>query len=120
MIGGIRRAQKFEETKAFKDMGVTPPYLEFDNCPHEVNSDGYWEHVFRHLTFTVFHICGTCKMGSKDDPTAVVDPSLRVRGLENVRVVDVSVMPHLTSGNTNAPTIMMAEKGADMIKQGKY
>ncbi|XP_077980064.1 alcohol dehydrogenase [acceptor]-like [Glandiceps talaboti] len=120
MIRGVRIVQKLAETKAFKDMDVTPSYYEFDNCPHEMDSDEYWEHVIRHATFTIWHVCGTCKMGSKDDPSAVVDPSLRVRGLENVRVIDASVMPHLTSGNTNAPTIMIAEKGADMIKQGKY
>jgi choline dehydrogenase len=64
---------------------------------------------------TIFHPVGTARMGRNEDPMAVVDHHLRVIGLDRLRVVDASVMPSITSGNTNAPTMMIAEKGAAMM-----
>ena len=70
------------------------------------------------IASTIFHPVGTAKMGRADDPMAVVDSHLRVRGVAGLRVVDASVMPTITSGNTNSPTLMMAEKAARWIAQG--
>ena len=68
---------------------------------------------------TIFHPIGTAKMGLPSDPLAVVDERLRVMGMERLRVIDASVMPTITSGNTNSPTVMIAEKGAAMVLQDR-
>jgi choline dehydrogenase len=67
---------------------------------------------------TVFHCVGTCRMGTDADPDAVVDSQLRVRGVEGLRVIDASVMPTVTSANTNAAALMIGERGARMILRG--
>jgi choline dehydrogenase-like flavoprotein len=67
------------------------------------------------LGTTIFHPVGTAKMGVETDPHAVLDERLRVRGIEGLRVIDASAMPRITSGNTNSPTIMIAEKGSAMV-----
>ena len=80
-----------------------------------VQSDAEIDAFVRRHVESAYHPCGTCRMGSADDAMAVVDPETRVRGLEGLRVVDSSIMPSVTTGNLNAPTIMLAEKAADHI-----
>jgi choline dehydrogenase len=91
-------------------------YIAFENNPGDkVQSYDEWLDFARGNGQTTYHVIGTCKMGS--DPMAVVDDRLRVHGIAGLRVIDASIMPTVPSGNTNAPTIMVAEKGADLIKQ---
>ncbi|MBU6377577.1 MAG: choline dehydrogenase [Gammaproteobacteria bacterium] len=80
-----------------------------------VSSDAEIDAFVRRHVESAYHPCGTCRMGGRDDPLAVVDPETRVRGIAGLRVVDSSIMPSITTGNLNAPTIMLAEKAADHI-----
>ena len=82
----------------------------------DVQTDSEWTEYLRLQSFRPYHPVGTCRMGSDDD--AVVDPELRLRGIEGLRVVDASVFPAITSGNTNAPVVMVAERAADLILKG--
>ena len=83
---------------------------------HPIYSRLYMQCMAQTLTSTIYHPVGTCKMGLIDDITTVVDPELRVKGIKRLRIVDGSVMPVITSGNTNAPIIMIGEKAADIIQ----
>ena len=93
------------------------PYRGAELAPGDaVAADEQIDAWVRATAETIYHPVGTCRMGAKDDARAVVDAQLRVRGLGGLRVIDASVMPTLISSNTNAPTIMIAEKAADMIR----
>ena len=119
LLKGIRIAEKMFATSAFHAFREhnNSKLAEHTNCPHPVGSDDFWRWVIRQITLTIYHPTSTCKMGGLSDGNRVVDERLKVVGMKNLRVVDASVMPEVTSGNTNAPVIMIAEKAADMIKE---
>lgn len=111
IIEVIRMARRLMREDAF-----APYFIEETFPGHDVGDDETEILNFaRTMGGTAFHHTGTAKMGPKDDPQAVVDARLRLRGGQNLRVVDCSVIPHPVSGNTNAPAIMIGEKAADMI-----
>jgi choline dehydrogenase-like flavoprotein len=85
----------------------------------EASSDAELLSAARALGTTIFHPVGTAKMGLASDPLAVVDERLRVHGMAGLRIADASVMPRITSGNTNSPTMMIAEKAARMMLSGR-
>ena len=111
-VASIRAARSIAQSNAMKPMvkREVKPGLEDD-------SDEALLEFCRNNGATIFHPTGTCKMGKDDDPMAVLDSRLRVRGIKNLRVIDCSSMPTLVSGNTNAPAVMMAEKAVDMIRE---
>ncbi|XP_038122043.1 glucose dehydrogenase [FAD, quinone]-like [Culex quinquefasciatus] len=115
---GIRIQQELFKTQSFQKYRAKPLKMSISACDSLLyDSDLYWECYIRHLSTTLYHPVGTAKMGSPTDPEAVVDSQLRVYGIDGLRVVDASIMPSVTSGNTNAPTVMIAEKASDLIKQ---
>lgn len=115
---GVKTALALAETQAMKRFGARFWSKPLPNCKHLARfTDEYWECVIRQYTMTIYHMSGTTKMGPPSDPLAVVDSSLRVYGVQGLRVIDASIMPTITNGNIHAPVVMIAEKGADMIKE---
>ena len=110
VVAGLRKVREWFNTPALRQYLVTETFPGVD-----VQTDDEFLAYAREIGSTVFHATCSCKMGS--DPLSVVDDRLCVYGMEGLRVIDASIMPAVTSTNTNAPTIMIAEKGADMIKE---
>ncbi len=109
---GLKKSLDILESHAFDSVKGKMMHSIDRNDPAQL------EAYVRNNADTEYHPVGTCKMGPDSDPMAVVDAQLKVKGIKNLRVVDASIMPCLVSGNTNAPTIMIAEKAADMVKAG--
>lgn len=110
MVAALKRISEILRAPAMQSIAGRQIFPE-----HPCHTDDEWLDFIRRSGMTTYHLVGTCKMGPASDPQAVVDPRLRVRGLAGLRVVDASVMPAIPSGNTNAATLMLAEKAADML-----
>jgi choline dehydrogenase-like flavoprotein len=117
LVEGMKFALKIAQTPPFQRYNVKPYHTKFPGCEsYPIYSDPYLACMARVYTYFNWHPCCTVKMGNPSDPTVVVDPQLRVKGVTNLRVVDGSIIPFITTGNLNAPIIMIAEKVADLIK----
>ncbi|XP_060815120.1 glucose dehydrogenase [FAD, quinone]-like [Bombus pascuorum] len=115
---GAKFIYDMSKTNTMKELKAEPNPNRIPQCSSfEFPSLDYWRCFARYYTLTIYHPSGTCKMGPSTDKMAVVDARLKMHGVNGLRVIDTSIMPTITSGNTNAPTIMIAEKAADMIKE---
>ncbi|CAI6360331.1 unnamed protein product [Macrosiphum euphorbiae] len=117
LVWGLRLANDLVHTKALQQLGAIVDRSPIDHCnKHTFATDSYWRCLVRYHTRGENHHAGTCKMGPASDPTAVVDPELRVHRVRGLRVADASVFPTQPNCNPIAPVIMVAEKAAKFIK----
>ena len=110
MVEGVKKLRTIMQASALQ------AYRGKEIYTADIQTDAQWETYIRQRADTIYHPVGTCKMGAAHDLMAVVDPHLSVKGVAGLRVVDASVMPTLVSGNTNAATVMLAEKAADLLR----
>jgi choline dehydrogenase len=108
-VAGLRLARRIARTRVLREFPLRAEIMP----GNDIETDGELENYARASAETCYHPAGTCKMGR--DAMSVVDPQLRVHGIEALRVADASVMPELPNGNTYAPTLAIAEKAADLI-----
>jgi choline dehydrogenase len=112
-VEGVRMLREIYRQPGFCDLWES----EVVPGPEAQTDEAVYDFV-RTTGGTVFHCVGTCRMGNDED--AVVDPELRVRGVERLRIVDASVMPAITSANTNASSLMIGEKGAHLLQSSRH
>lgn len=118
LLASVREIQRLAKTTAFQDVGTKLVTTPIPACKNYVfDSDDYWMCGIRHLTSTLHHNVGTCRMGPANDAEAVVDARLRVYGVNRLRVADTSVIPLPPSGHTNVPATMVGEKLSVLIKE---
>ncbi len=116
----IKAAKALRLTRRIVAQSALAPYRPQEYLPGiEFTSDEQLAHAAGNIGTTIFHPIGTCAMGRKDDPRAVVDSELKLLGMTGLRIVDASIMPTITSGNTSSPTIMIAERGAEIINAAR-
>jgi choline dehydrogenase len=112
----LKAANALRLTRRIVAQSALAPYLPEEYLPgKQFTTDEQLAFAAGNVGTTIFHPVGTCKMGRADDSSAVVDSELKLRGMHGLRVVDASIMPTITSGNTSSPTIMIAERGAELI-----
>lgn len=114
MMEGTKIIEKLMNSKVFKP--IQKGLKDFEQNPHKQGTEEYWNWLIDHFGGHLYHPTSTCKMG-KDPKDSVVNNKLKIHGLESIRVVDASIMPEIVSGNTAAASVMIGEKGADMIKE---
>lgn len=111
LLGGMKLARKLMHSEPLQ------PYIDYEAFPGpDVQTDDELLAAAKERGTTTFHPAGTCKMGPASDPTAVIDDQLRVHGIDGLRVIDASIMPTMLSANLNAATMMIAEKGSDLVR----
>ena len=119
----LTAARALRLTRRIVSQPALAPYRPQEHLPgsggESEQSDEALAHAAGNIGTTIFHPVGTCAMGRADDARAVTDSELRVRGIGRLRVVDASIMPTITSGNTNSPTLMIAERGAQLIRAAR-
>lgn len=118
LVWGLKLASRILYSKAMQRLGATVDSTPVEFCQrHPFATDAYWRCLVRYYTRGENHHAGTCKMGPVSDPSAVVDPELRVHNVKGVRIVDASILPLQPNSNPIAPVIMVAEKAAHFIKE---
>lgn len=118
LLHGIKYVLKLIKTEPFASLGTRLHSIPYPYCDHiHFGSDNYWRCVIRLMAFSIQHQVGTCKMGPPNDPTAVVSQELKVHGIHQLRVVDTSIIPEAPTAHTNAISVMVGERAADLVKK---